>query len=200
MAIANISTVSLTNLTAGNLAVSLNLPDGGLVAARLAAGASFVLPPTVNLDLLNRCADFHALIDSGKVSMTLSQGTGNLAGTPPVDQPSPGPWLAPCRLDTDGAGNIDLATQGLAVIDAVTPNAGDRICVNNQTDKAQHGVYLASAGAWQRSADAKQVGQLQWGTHTYIQQGWGAGNTRKITFASGNPGPIVPGTTEFDFQ
>jgi len=201
MAIANISTISLTNLTAGNLAVSLNLPDGGLVAARLAAGASFVLPPTVNLDMLNRCADFHSLIDGGKASMTLSQGIGNLAGVPPEVQPSPGPWLSPCRLSTTSDGNLDLTTQGLVALDGVTPSAGDRIAVTAQTDTTENGVYLASAGAWARAPDSNQVGQLEWGSMTYVQQGSiGADTGHRITFASGNPGPITPGTTAFNFN
>lgn len=201
MAIANISTISLTNLTAGNLAVSLNLPDGGMVAARLTASASFTLPPTVNLDMLNRCADFHALIDNGQASMTLQQGTGDLAGVPPEVQASPPTSVAPCRLSTDNDGDIDLTTTGLNQIDSVTPNAGDRIAVTQQADNTQNGVYLASAGAWQRSPDANQTGQLEWGTTAYVQQGsGGADMTHRITFASGNPGPITPGTTAFEFQ
>jgi len=82
MPFVNISTIQLTNLLTGPLALSLNLPDGGLVAARLEAGASFTLPPTVGLDMLNRCADFHTLIDSGRAAMTLGQGTGDIAGIP----------------------------------------------------------------------------------------------------------------------
>tara|TARA_R110002110_G_scaffold16569_2_gene71631 strand:- start:2309 stop:2962 length:654 start_codon:yes stop_codon:yes gene_type:complete len=82
MPFANISTIQLTNLLTGPLALSLNLPDGGLVAARLEAGATFTLPPTVGLDMLNRCADFHTLIDSGQAAMTLGQGTGDIAGIP----------------------------------------------------------------------------------------------------------------------
>jgi hypothetical protein len=201
MALANISTISLTNLTTGNLGISLNLPDGGFVAARLTANASFTLPPTVNLDILNRCADFHTLIDGGYASMTLQQGSGDLAGVPPEVQPSPGPWLSPCRLSTSDDGNIDLTTQGLGILDGVTPSAGDRIAVTAQTDTTENGVYLASAGAWTRAPDSDQVGQLEWGSMTYVQQGSGEGNKAyRITFASGNPGPITPGTTAFIFN
>ena len=82
MPFANISTIQLTNLLTGPLALSLNLPDGGLVAARLEAGETFTLPPTVGLDMLNRCADFHTLIDSGRAAMTLGQGVGDIAGIP----------------------------------------------------------------------------------------------------------------------
>lgn len=82
MPFANISTISLRNLLTGPLAISLNLPDGGIVSARLEAGATFTMPPTVGLDMLNRCQDFHTLIDSGRVAMTLGQGTGDIAGIP----------------------------------------------------------------------------------------------------------------------
>ena len=201
MAIANISTVSLTNLTAGNLAVSLNLPDGGLAAARLTAGASFVLPPTVNLDMLNRCADFHSLIDNGQASMTLQQGTGNLAGVPVENQPSPPAALAPCRLSTENEGDIDLTTWALDPVDGVTPSAGDRIAVTAQTDQTQNGVYLASAGPWQRSTDANQAGQLEWGTTTFIQQGGMMGGQFMYAIqASGDPQPITPGTSTWTFS
>jgi len=82
MPFANISTISLRNLLTGPLAISLNLPDGGIVSARLEAGATFTMPPTVGLDMLNRCQDFHTLIDSGRAAMTLGQGTGDIAGIP----------------------------------------------------------------------------------------------------------------------
>lgn len=111
MPFANISTIQLTNLLTGPLALSLNLPDGGLVAARLEAGATFTLPPTVGLDMLNRCADFHTLIDSGRAAMTLGQGTGDIAGIPASNSAL---MMSTSANTFDGDGYL-LTTTGLCI-------------------------------------------------------------------------------------
>ncbi|MFM7183928.1 MAG: beta strand repeat-containing protein [Planctomycetota bacterium] len=63
-----------------------------------------------------------------------------------------GPTKAPVRAAT--AGNVDLATGGLLTVDGVALAAGDRVLVKNQDDPSANGIYVVSAGAWSRAADA----------------------------------------------
>lgn len=49
---------------------------------------------------------------------------------------------------------------GLAVRNGITPVAGDRVLVLNQSAPAQNGVYLAAAGAWTRALDADTWAEL----------------------------------------
>lgn len=50
-------------------------------------------------------------------------------------------------------GNVVIATNGLAAVDGVTPIAGDRVLLKNQTTATENGPYVASAGAWTRDTD-----------------------------------------------
>jgi hypothetical protein len=53
-------------------------------------------------------------------------------------------WKAPALTATSG--NITLS--GLQTINGVTVAAGDTVLVKDQTNAAQNGIYVASAGAW----------------------------------------------------
>ena len=54
--------------------------------------------------------------------------------------------------------NITLS--GLQTIDGVSVTAGIRVLVKNQTNAAQNGIYLTSAGAWTRTTDADTWDEL----------------------------------------
>jgi hypothetical protein len=75
-----------------------------------------------------------------------------------------------CRAGTTA--NIDLASAP-AVIDGVTLAASDRVCVKNQTDATQNGIYVFSAAgaAMTRAADADVDGELKNGTYVLITTG-----------------------------
>ena len=49
---------------------------------------------------------------------------------------------------------------GLLTIDGVTLVAGDRVLVKNQATQADNGIYVASASAWARAADANTWDEL----------------------------------------
>jgi len=59
-------------------------------------------------------------------------------------------WKQPVLCATTA--NITLS--GLQTLDGITVAAGDRVLVKNQSTQSQNGIYLASATAWTRSADA----------------------------------------------
>ena len=61
-------------------------------------------------------------------------------------------WKQPCAVAT----LTDITLSGLQTIDSYTTLVGDRVLVKNQTNAADNGIYLASAGAWTRSLDADQ--------------------------------------------
>ena len=58
-------------------------------------------------------------------------------------------WKAPVQAATTA--NITLS--GLQTIDGYTTLANDRVLVKNQSNAANNGIYVASAGVWTRSSD-----------------------------------------------
>ena len=78
-------------------------------------------------------------------------------------------WKQPvvCATTPSG-GNITLS--GLQTIDTVTVTAGQRVLVKNQTNQADNGIYLASAGAWSRALDANSWDELV-GAIVFITEG-----------------------------
>jgi len=84
---------------------------------------------------------------------------------------------------------------GLSAIDGVTPVAGDRILLKNQTTGSQNGIYVAAAGAWARSADAS-TGTLSAGATVPVTEGSANGDTLWLLTTND---PIVVGTTSLVF-
>ena len=75
---------------------------------------------------------------------------------------------------TAGDGNIVLATGGLLTLDTdYTVTAGQRVLVKNQTNAAQNGIYIASAGAWIRSTDMDSITPINEinGAAVYVENG-----------------------------
>lgn len=95
--------------------------------------------------------------------------------------------LLPARI----AATTNLGLTGLAVIDGVTPVAGDRILVTGQTATKDNGVYIAAAGAWARSDDTLQPGAI----YPVSEGATGGNSTYRLTTA----GPLVIGTTGLTF-
>jgi hypothetical protein len=63
---------------------------------------------------------------------------------------------------------------GLLTIDDVTLVAGNRVLVKNQATQADNGIYVASAGAWPRAADANTWDEIV-SSYLFIEEGtvWG---------------------------
>jgi hypothetical protein len=110
--------------------------------------------------------------------------TGLSDGTAPTDAATKGQmdaaiatasaglsWKQPVRFATTA--NINLATTGLTAIDGVTPVAGDRVLVKNQTLGQANGIYIAAVGSWAaaRSTDADSSAELQGGVLVPVDEG-----------------------------
>jgi phage-related tail fiber protein len=117
-------------------------------------------------------------------------GTQHPAATPSVagfmsatDKGRFDDYKVACRLSA--VGNHGLS--GLAAIDGVTPIAGDRILVNDQTTASQNGIYVAAAGAWSRATDADTTGEITPETRVIVKEGTARSNTFWICTNTTNP-------------
>lgn len=77
----------------------------------------------------------------------------------------------PVRQPVVAATTANIVLSGLQTIDGVAVSAGDRVLVKNQADPRANGVYVASAGAWQRAEDADTDLELEPGFTVYSLQG-----------------------------
>lgn len=94
--------------------------------------------------------------------------------------------------------NVDLATGGLIVVDGYQTVEGDRILVKAQTDATQNGIYVASSGAWVRSADADEDGEIVEGMSIFVRNdGTHVGHGHIYVMNAGDP--IVIGTDAISF-
>lgn len=101
-------------------------------------------------------------------------------------------YKAPCRLATTG--NITLS--GLQTIDGSVTAADDRVLVKNQTDGRENGIYIASAGLWQRARDLDSNRDVTKGTRVSVTDG--TVNIGTVWLVS-TDNPIVVGTSVLTF-
>ena len=90
---------------------------------------------------------------------------------------------APVRAATTA--NVNLSSGGLLTVDGVALAAGDRVLVTNQTIPSENGIYVATAGAWLRAADATSSQFFVPGFTTAVREG---GQQGAWTFAN----PAIP--------
>lgn len=95
-------------------------------------------------------------------------------------------------------GNVDLATGGLLVVDGYQTIAGDRILVKDQNDATENGIYIASAGAWVRSADADEDGEIVTGMQIFVRND-GTHSGHGHVYVMNAADPIVIGTDPVNF-
>ncbi len=87
--------------------------------------------------------------------------------------------------------NVDLATGGLLVVDGYQTLEGDRILVRSQTNAVENGIYTASAGAWVRTLDADEDGEIVTGTQIFVSD---SGHDHAHIYVMNTTGDIVIGT------
>ena len=97
-------------------------------------------------------------------------------------------WRPSVRI----ASTANLASiSGLSAMDGVTPIAGDRILLKDQSTTSQNGVYVAAAGAWTRATDADSWTELVAQVVTVEE---GSTNADKIYICTVNSGGTIGST------
>lgn len=98
-------------------------------------------------------------------------------------------WRPSVRI----ASTANLASiSGLSAMDGVTPVAGDRILLKDQSTASQNGVYVAAAGAWTRATDADSWTELVAQVVTVEE---GSTNDDKIYICTVNAGGTLGSTS-----
>lgn len=67
-------------------------------------------------------------------------------------------------------GNVNLGS-GIAAVDGVTINNGDRVLVRAQTNAAQNGIYVSNGTTLSRAADYDSVAEIKTGDFVFVDQG-----------------------------
>lgn len=84
--------------------------------------------------------------------------------------------------------DVDLATGGLLVVDGYQTLEGDRILVKSQANPVENGIYTASAGAWVRTTDADEDGEIVEGMSIFVRHdGTHTGHGHVYVMTSGDP-------------
>lgn len=97
------------------------------------------------------------------------------------------------RVGTTG----NIALSALQSIDGLVLVSGDRVLVKNQNAAKENGLYVASAGAWARTADADSSADVTSGLIVVIEQGATQADSRWQLVTDG---VIVIGTTALTFK
>ncbi|WP_405647453.1 phage tail protein [Pseudomonas sp. Ld6] len=95
------------------------------------------------------------------------------------------------------ATTANIALAGLQAVDGVALVAGDRVLVKNQAAAKDNGLYIVSAGAWARTADADSNAEVTSAMLVSVEQGATLADTRWQLITDG---AIVLGTTLLTFQ
>ena len=106
---------------------------------------------TINSTTIGATSPSTAAFTAGTV-VAAPTGATDIANKQYVDYYAAGlSWKAPVTV----ASTVNIATlSGLLTVDTVTLVAGETVLVKNQTNAADNGIYVASAGAWTRSVGA----------------------------------------------
>ncbi|ASZ74984.1 head decoration [Rhodococcus phage Trina] len=125
-------------------------------------------------------------------------------GTAPNDAVSKSQLDAVAAIANAGAAGVSIKLAARAVaksnitlsatqtVDGIALSVGDRVLVTGQTTASTNGIYLVAAGAWTRTTDADQDGELAPGTLIAVREGSTEGDT---LWGITSDAAIVIGTT-----
>lgn len=94
------------------------------------------------------------------------------------------------------ATTANITLSGLTAIDGVTPVAGNRILVKNQTTASQNGIYIAASGAWSRAADFPAGTSVSKNAFLFVEEGVTQADSGWVMT---NDGIVTIGTTALTF-
>ena len=154
------SGLNITNSTINSTTIGLVTPSTGAFTNISTTTGSISTSPSNPTDIVNKL-----YVDSTAAGLS---------------------WKQPVLCATTA--NITLS--GLQTIDTVSVTAGSRVLVKNQSNQAQNGLYIASAGAWTYSTDGntwndyvsaicfvESGGQAGSAWYCYVQPGGTLGTT-----------------------
>lgn len=165
------ATITLTNLLTGNLSLDLKFGEGNQLRKLLATAGTVDLAPYASLDEINSHAQLTAMRVAGSISIAAAAGVDDIPGFTPLGAAAG--IKEPCRL----ASTANRALSGLTAVDSVTPVAGDRILLKDQSAGAENGIYIAASGTWTRAPDANSIGDFTPGFRVGISEGTVNDNT-----------------------
>lgn len=104
----------------------------------------------------------------------------------------------------DPKGSVRVATttnitlSGTQTVDGVALAVGNRVLVKDQTDGTQNGIYVVSATAWSRAADADNTptSEVTPGMYCFVEEGTVNGDTGWVLTTNG---AVTLGTTVLTF-
>jgi hypothetical protein len=136
---------------------------------------------TINSTTIGATTPSTAAFTSGTVAAAPT-GATDIANKQYVDYYAAGlSWKAPVTV----ASTANIATlSGLLTVDTVTLVAGETVLVKDQTNAADNGIYVVSAGAWTRSVGA-DVWEEFIGAIVFVVEGTQAGSA---WFCTAQPG------------
>lgn len=159
------SGLNITNSTINSTTIGLVTPSSGVFTNVSTTTGSISTTPANPTDIVNK-----SYVDAYIQGLSFKQ---------------------PAAVATTG--NITLS--GLQTIDGYTTVAGDRVLVKNQATQPNNGIYVASTGAWARSADANTYAELV-AAFLFIESGGQSGSAWVSTI----PASGTLGTTNITFS
>ncbi|QLF83410.1 hypothetical protein SEA_NICEHOUSE_197 [Rhodococcus phage NiceHouse] len=96
------------------------------------------------------------------------------------------------KLAVRAVSKANITLTAPQTVDGVSLGNGDRVLVTGQTTASTNGIYVVAAGAWTRSTDADQDGELAPGTLVAVREGTSEGDT---LWGIQSDAAIVIGTT-----
>jgi len=136
--------------------------------------------------------DFTTDQSSGE-TITFNVDTGTIATKSYVDGLKQG-------LDTKDSVRVattaNITLSGTQTIDGVSVQANDRVLVKDQSTGSQNGIYVASASAWARAADADANADVTAGLYVWVEEGTANGDQGWILTTNDD---ITVGSTALTF-
>ncbi|MGW8169627.1 MAG: hypothetical protein ACWGHH_06450 [Sulfurovaceae bacterium] len=179
----------------GTTAIALNRASGALTLNGVTAEKAIQLAVARIIELTGGVIGSAAFDGSGNVtiqvalansgatagtykSVTINEKGMVISGTNPTTLSGYGITDVYTKTETDSllqglkaknsvkvATTANITLSGTQTIDGVSVAAGDRVLVKNQTTGSQNGIYVVSASAWSRAADADTALEL---TSAYV--------------------------------
>lgn len=198
--------LSSNTLVVSNLKVSLGGTSHFTFAGTLTANRTIIVPDAdVDLGVLLGSSFIRA---DGSVAFTANQSMGGFRltnlGAPVsstdaankeyVDSVAEG--LKP-KAAVRVATTANITLSGLQTIDGVSLVAGDRVLVKDQTNAAENGIYVVSAGTWSRADDFDELTPIDEIKGAYVPAIEGTQNQGKLFVCASSPTTL--GTDPINF-